>query len=87
MLISKIYMNKYTEEYKNENNINKNTLANVDIIIDRNIKINGIKLMDGHKGKYLNFPIDSLGKNIAFPIKDDVRQLILESVIEEYNKD
>lgn len=87
MQITKINIDKYTKEDILENRLGRNILANVSIIIDHDMMINNIKLMNGDKGRYLKFPIDNVGRNIAFPIKDDIRQLILESVIKEYDKD
>lgn len=87
MQITKINIDKYTKEDILENRLGRNILANVSIIIDHDMMINNIKLMNGDKGRYLKFPIDNVGRNIAFPIKDDIRQLILDSVIKEYDKD
>ena len=87
MQITKINIDKYTKEDILENRLGRNILANVSIIIDHDMMINNIKLMNGDKGRYLKFPIDNVGRNIAFPIKDNIRQLILDSVIKEYDKD
>ena len=87
MQITKININKYTKKDILENRLGRNVLAEVSIIIDHDMMINNIKLMDGNKGRYLKFPIDNVGRNIAFPIKDDIRQLILDLILKEYDKD
>lgn len=83
MTITKIYIHKPTKD----NYFNKNLLADVDIVIDYDIVINGIKLMKGNKGKYLKFPYDYKGRNIAFPINNEIRQYILEKILQAYSEE
>ncbi len=87
MILSKIQIHKYDDNYKEENHIGKNTLASIDIIIDCNVIINDIKLMNGIKGEYLVFPSDDKGRNIAYPIKDSTRQNILNEVLKKYKEE
>ena len=87
MLITKIYIHKYTDEYKEENHISKKLLADINIVIDCNIMINGIKLMYGLKGPYLIFPNDDKGRNIAYPIKEETRVFILNEILNKYEKE
>ena len=87
MTITKIYIHTYTDTYKVENHLSKNLLATVDVVIDYDIAVNDIKLMTGTKGEYLKFPNDDKGRNIAFPIKDDVRQQMLNTILDEYRKE
>jgi len=84
--ITKVTINKLNNDYKIQNNINKNTLAILDLVINHDIIITGIKLMNGKKGKYLVFPEYNETRYIAFPIKEKTRLQILDSVLEEYNK-
>ncbi len=87
MILSKIKMNKYNNDYIEKNHLGKNFLADIDIIIDYDIIINDIKLMDGIKGKYLKFPVDDKGRSVAYPIKEEARQFILDEVLKKYKEE
>ena len=87
MILSKIEIHKYDENYIKENYLGKNFLANINIIIDHDMVINNIKLMNGLKGKYLKFPEDDKGRNIAYPIKEETRQFILNELLNKYEEE
>lgn len=80
MNITKIQFKDFSEEAK----VNKNIMALVDINIDYDFKIHDIKLMRGQKGPYLIFPQNKSRKFIVYPIKDDIRQQILDDILNEY---
>lgn len=87
MTLSKIEIHKYNEDYIKEHHFGKNFLAEIDIVIDCNIIVNNIKLMLGNKGEYLIFPSDDKGRNIAYPIKEETRQFILNEVLNKYKEE
>lgn len=72
--------------------INKgNMLAYASIMIDNCFIIEGIELREGEKGKYILMPLDAKRKkakrNSAYPITDEAREKILNSIVEEYAKE
>lgn len=87
MILSKIDIYKYKEDEIEKQHLGKNLLADINIIIDHDMVINNIKLMDGLKGKYLKFPIDDKGRNIAYPIKEEARQFILNEILNKYEEE
>ena len=87
MIVTKIDMTKIDDKYREEHPLDKNFLAEIDLVIDYSIIIKGIKLMNGIKGEYLKFPNDDRGRSIAFPIKEKTRQEILDIILKEYKGD
>ena len=83
MNITKIYFNDLNDE---DLLLHKNILADVNIDINYDFRIHNIKLVDGKKGPYLIFPQNRMHKFIVYPIKDEVRQEILDKILEEFSK-
>lgn len=81
MNITKIQFKDFNKEE------NKNLLALVDIDIDYDFRIHDIKLMSGQKGAYLIFPQNKSRKFIIYPIKDEIRQSILDAIMNKYMSD
>lgn len=63
---------------------NSKILAYATVTINDSIVISGIRLYEGEKGKFIVFPTrrSRKGRNfdIAFPCKDEVRELILQEI-------
>lgn len=59
------------------------------ITIEEKIVITGLKLVNGKKGMFLNFPQYKSGdeyKDIAFPLTKELRDKLTKLVITEYDK-
>lgn len=56
-------------------------LGLADIVFDCDFIVKDIKIMTGEKGEYLVFPIDKSGARLAFPIKEEFRQYILNEIL------
>ena len=61
-------------------------VAVVSVVFDYCFKVNDIRLMNGNKGYYLLFPTDDYNMGIAYPITNNSRVLILDSIISELEK-
>ena len=63
-------------------------LAYATVTLNDCIIISGIRLYEGNKGRFIVFPkrTSKNGKqyNVAFPCKDEVRQVILQEIEAEY---
>ena len=63
-------------------------LAYATVTLNDCIIISGIRLYEGNKGRFIVFPkrTSKNGKqyNVAFPCKDEVRQVILQEIEVEY---
>lgn len=70
---------------KNEDITKPKLLATATIHIDYGFAVNDIKLMTGAKGEYLIFPTDKVGRFVAYPIKNESREYILDVVLDEFN--
>lgn len=81
MLITKVQI-KLSDE-KDKRTYGGNCEAIVSIVFDCNFIIKNIRLMKGLKGEYLVFPTTKTGMSIAYPIKEEYRQYILNEVLKE----
>lgn len=77
MNITKIEITKHIPEKENDK-----LLGVADIIFDYDFTIHGVKIMDGAKGEYLIFPTNKLGRFITYPITEEMRQYILNALLE-----
>ena len=78
MNITNVYFKQPTEE---ELNKNKNLIGTADITIDGSFVVHDIKLLSGEKGEYVIFPKNKYERDIAFPIKNETRLDILNSIL------
>ena len=86
MTITKVKIYNYDKNYKIENKLSNNFMCMADIDIDYDIRVKYIKLFNGNKGEYLEFPINVKNIFIHHPITEEARELILSTVLNEYNK-
>lgn len=61
-----------------------NLLANLTIVLDYDFELHNIQLLTGKKGEYMNFPIDSTGKFIMYPLNEETRLYLLNEVLKKY---
>ena len=80
--VTKVIIKKVEDEEK----VSRNQLALATITIDYDLIIHNIRVMTGAKGIYLKFPMNDKGNPVAYPIVEEARQLILDKVIEEMEK-
>lgn len=86
MKITRIDIIKYTEDDRKSNNLDNKLLGIASITLDFDFIVHDINIMDGDKGKYLIFPTKGPNKYVAYPIKEETRQYILNSILDEYYK-
>lgn len=72
---------------KNKGDHDKNYLATVSIVLDYDLVVHNIKLMNGEKGEYLQFPVDNKGRFVGNPINEEYRQYLLKEILYAYNSD
>ena len=78
----KMKITKVNLQYSN-NNIN-NFICEADVTFDYDFTVHGIKVMNGEKGIYLLFPQNGkYTKFVAYPIKEETRQYILDEILKE----
>lgn len=75
---------------KNESILKNTSLKGVaSITIDSEFVVNGIRIVEGKRGIFLDFPSrkNKIGKyiNIAFPISNEARKKIEDAVMSVYN--
>ena len=75
---------------KNESILkNTNLKGFAAITIDGEFVVNGIRIVEGKKGMFLDFPSrkNKVGKyiNVAFPINNEARRKIEDAVLEVYD--
>lgn len=87
MNITRVDIDRISEEERQEKRISDKVLGYATIVLDYCFAVHDIKVMSGEKGPYLIFPADKVGKFIAYPIKEEVRQYILDSIIKEINNE
>lgn len=72
-------------------NDNSNTKALASITLEGEFVVTGIKVMNSAKGIFVTMPsrktTDGEYKDIVFPVTREFRALIIEEVLEKYNKD
>ena len=66
-----------------------NLLANVQIELNDEFVVTGLKVLDGKKGEFVVFPSekwkDDEYHDIAFPITKEAREMICDAVLDAYN--
>ncbi len=73
--------------------IEKGTLlCYASILIQDSIIVDGIKLLNGSKGRYIVMPVrrakkEQMVRNYAYPINNETREQLLELVSNEYDKE
>lgn len=77
MNITKIEITKNYSDNETEK-----LLGTADIVFDYDFTVHGIKIMNGAKGEYLVFPTNKLGRYITYPITEEMRQYILQALLE-----
>lgn len=70
---------------------NGDLLCYASILIDNNIVIDGIKLLNGPKGRYIIMPVRKLKgndtkRNYAYPINNDTREKMLKEISDKYDE-
>ena len=71
---------------------NGDLLAYASILIDDSIIIDGIKLLNGPKGRYILMPVRKLkgnrtNRNYAYPIDNKTREKIIEEISKKYDEE
>ena len=84
MTITRVDILIYDEEIRRKRGLNENALADVAITLDHDFAIHNIQLLTGEKGPYILFPKDKVGKGIAYPINNETREMILNTVLDAY---
>ena len=70
---------------ENPNHI-KRLLGIADITFDYEFTVHDIKILDGNKGPYLEFPKSKVGRFITYPRTENMRQYILNSLLDALNR-
>ena len=76
MNITKIDMTLPEHENK------KHLLGIADVTFDYEFTVHDIKILDGAKGPYLEFPMNKYKKFVTYPITEDMRQYILNTLLD-----
>ena len=84
MTITKVDILIYNDEIRKEKGLNNNVLADATIILDYNFAVHNIQLLTGEKGPYILFPKDKVGKGIIYPINNETRELVLDTLMKAY---
>lgn len=69
---------------------NNRIVALATIVVNNSIAINDIKVLEGDNGLFIGMPSrrtrSGKFRDITYPINKEIRQLIEQAIIEEYNK-
>lgn len=84
MIITKVDILIYDNEMRKEKGLNLNVLADASITLDHDFTIHNVQLLTGEKGPYILFPKDRVGKGIVYPINNETRELVLNTLLEAY---
>lgn len=82
--ITKVDVYNFNDEDRNKLGLNGNVLARASIMLGFDFAVHNILLLTGEKGYYLLFPKDKVGKGVAYPINNDIREEILNLVVSVY---
>ena len=78
MKVTRVNINRIADDVTS-----KGLIADCSIVFDYNFKVNGVKLKNGARGYYIIFPTDSYNMGLAFPIKNEYREEILNKILEK----
>lgn len=88
MTITNVRLDKPTEENRLNNEVYETSLiAKASVTLDYNFVIHNIKVLSGKGGVYIVFPIDRVGKPIAYPKTEECRLKILDSILEKLKEE
>ena len=71
---------------------NGELLCYASILIDNSLVIDGIKLLEGEKGRYIIMPVRKLKgvdtkRNYSYPINNETREKLLEEISKKYDEE
>lgn len=84
MTITRVDILIYDEETRKERGLNSNVLADASLTLDHDFAIHNVQLLTGEKGPYVLFPKDKVGKGIVYPINNETRELVLNTLLQAY---
>ena len=88
MTITRVDIYIYDDETRKERGLNENVLADASLTLDHDFAIHNVQLLTGEKGPYVLFPKDRVGKGVVYPINNETRELVLNTLLEAYeNRD
>ena len=88
MTITRVDIYIYDDETRKERGLNENVLADASLTLDHDFAIHNVQLLTGEKGPYVLFPKDRAGKGVVYPINNETRELVLNTLLEAYeNRD
>ena len=88
MTITRVEIYIYNNKTRKEKGLNENVLADASLTLDHDFAIHNVQLLTGEKGPYILFPKDRVGKGIVYPINNETRELVLNTLLEAYeNRD
>lgn len=88
MTITRVEIYIYDNKTRKEKGLNENVLADASLTLDHDFAIHNVQLLTGEKGPYILFPKDRVGKGIVYPINNETRELVLNTLLEAYeNRD
>lgn len=84
MTITRVDIYIYDNETRKEKGLNENVLAEASLTLDHDFAIHNIQLLTGEKGPYVLFPKDKIGKGVVYPINNETRELVLDTLLSAY---
>ena len=84
MTITRVDILIYNDELRKEKGLNENVLAEASLTLNHDFAIHNIQLLTGEKGPYILFPKDRVGKGIVYPINNETRELVLNTLLKAY---
>lgn len=86
MTITRVEIYIYDNKTRKEKGLNENVLADASLTLDHDFAIHNVQLLTGEKGPYILFPKDRVGKGIVYPINNETRELVLNTLLEAYER-
>lgn len=84
MTITRLDILIYDDKTRKEKGLNENVLADASITLDHDFAIHNVQLLTGEKGPYVLFPKDKVGKGIIYPINNETREMVLNTLLDAY---